>query len=119
MAQRSEHFLGTVDVRHLHEFDWPIVRLLNRSFVERLELQRFKRQLLTSHQYDRIRAVPHRDGEGKLSTHTFELYGVRGPDLPESARAAASPVTSARDTLANRAVSPGASPLRPEHPVSD
>ena len=101
MAQRTEHFLGTVDVRHLHEFDWPIVRLLNRSFVERLELQRFKRRLLTSHEYDRIRAVPHRDGEGNVSTHTFELYGVPGPDAADSAAASTS------GTLVNRVVSRG------------
>jgi hypothetical protein len=119
MSQGTEQFLGTVDVRHLHEFDWPILRLINRSFVERLELQRFKRQLLTSHQYDRIRTVPHRDGDGNVSTHTFELYGVPAPHVAESARAESGTATSARDTLANRLVPRGATPLQPEHPVSD
>ena len=80
MSQGTEHFLGTVDVRDLHEFNWPILRLLSRSFVERLELQRYKRRLLASQQWDRIRAVPHRDGAGKVSSHTFELYGVAAPD---------------------------------------
>ena len=37
MPQQTEHFIGTVDVRELHEFDWPMLRLLAPSFVERLE----------------------------------------------------------------------------------
>ena len=48
MPQQTEHFIGTVDVRELHELDWPIVRLLAPSFVERLELRRYKRHLLAS-----------------------------------------------------------------------
>jgi hypothetical protein len=80
MAQPTEHFLGTVDVRELHELDWPIVRLLARSFVERLELRRYKLQLLASGQWDRVRAVPHRDSAGEVSPHLFDLYGVPTPD---------------------------------------
>ena len=79
MSQRTEHYLGTVDVRDLHELDWPILRLLNPTFVDRLELQRHKRRLLASQHWDRIRAVPLRDDEGNVSGHTFELYGVPAP----------------------------------------
>ena len=79
MAQPIERFLGTVDVRELHELHWPILRLLSRSFVEQLELRRYKRQLLASGQWDRIRAVPHRDRSGQLSPHRFDLYGVPAP----------------------------------------
>ena len=79
MAQPIEHFIETVDRRHLHELDWPIVRLLARSFVERLELQRYKRHLVASGRWDRIRAVPHRDGSGGVSPHVFDLYGLPAP----------------------------------------
>ena len=79
MAQPTEHFLGTVDVRELHQLHWPILRLLTRSFVERLELQRYKRHLLASGRWDRIRAVPHRSGSGQTSPHLFDLYGVPAP----------------------------------------
>ena len=79
MAQLTEHFLGTVDVRALHELHWPILRLLARSFVERLELRRHKRHLLASGRWDRIRAVPHRDSSGKVTPHLFDLYGVPAP----------------------------------------
>jgi hypothetical protein len=70
----TEQFIGTVDVRTLHELDWPIFRLLAPTFVERLELRRYKRQLLVSGWWDRVRAVPHED-----SSHVFDLYGVRAP----------------------------------------
>jgi hypothetical protein len=76
MSYATERFLEAVDVRDLHEFDWPIVRLVSPSFVEHLELQRYKRRLLDSQRWDRIRAVPHRDAAGNVSSHRFELYGV-------------------------------------------
>jgi hypothetical protein len=79
MTNQSEQFLGTVDVRELHELDWPIVRLVSPSFVEGLELQRYKRRLLDSHKWDRVRAVPYRDINGTASSHRFELYGIRAP----------------------------------------
>src|SRR5689334_14806007 len=72
MTQPKERFIGTVDVRSLHELNWPIFRLLTRSFVERLELQRYKRKLLASGQWERIRAVPQPD------RHLFDLYGRPG-----------------------------------------
>lgn len=71
MIQPNEHFIQTVDIRSLHELNWPILRLLTRSFVERLELQRYKRKLLLSGQWERIRAVPHID-----RPHLVDLYGL-------------------------------------------
>ena len=79
MPQQTEHFIETVDVRELHELDWPIVRLMAPSFVERLELRRYKRHLLTSGRWDRVRAVPRRDSSGGVSPHLFDLYGVLAP----------------------------------------
>jgi hypothetical protein len=76
MPQQKEQFIGAVDARELRELDWPIMRLLARSFVERLELRRYKRHLLASGQWDRIRAIPRRDSSGGLSSHHFDLYGV-------------------------------------------
>ena len=83
MTQSTEHFIGTVDVRTLHELDWPIFRLLARSYVERLELRRYKRQILASGEWDRVRAVPH-----KNRPHLFDLYGVPAPRTDTVATAA-------------------------------
>jgi hypothetical protein len=70
MTQPNEQFIRSLDIRSLHELNWPIFRLLARSFVERLELQRYKRKLLSSGQWERIRAVPRTD-----RPHVFDLYG--------------------------------------------
>jgi hypothetical protein len=79
MREQKQHFIETVDVRELRELDWPIVRLLAPSFVERLELRRYKRHLLASGQWDRIRAIPRRDSSGGVSPNVFDLYGVPAP----------------------------------------
>jgi hypothetical protein len=71
MTQATDQYIGTVDIRSLHELNWPIFRLLTRSFVERLELQRYKRKLFSSGQWERIRAVPRTD-----RPHVFDLYGL-------------------------------------------
>ena len=70
MTERNEQLIGTIDVRTLHEVNWPIFRLLARSFVERLELRRYKRELLSSGQWERIRAVPRKD-----RPHVYDLLG--------------------------------------------
>jgi hypothetical protein len=70
MIQPNEQFIRAVDIRSLHELNWPIFRLLARSFVERLELQRYKRKLLSSGQWERVRAVPRGD-----TPNVFDLYG--------------------------------------------
>jgi hypothetical protein len=71
MTKPNDQFIETVDIRSLHELNWPIFRLLARSFVERLELQRYKRTLLSSGQWERIRAVPRAD-----RPYLFDLYGL-------------------------------------------
>jgi hypothetical protein len=88
MKQPTEQFLETIDVRDLHELRWPIVRLLSPSFVDRMELRRHKQRLLETGRWDRIRAIPYRHSDGKVSTQVFELYGTPAaerhtPDRPE------------------------------------
>src|ERR1051326_1469712 len=72
MAQATEHFLETVDVRDLNELRWPIVRLLAPAFVDRMELRRHKQRLLETGRWERIRAIPCRHSDGKVSTQVFE-----------------------------------------------
>ena len=45
MAQPTGRVLGAIDVRHLRELRWPILRLLARPFAGRLELRRHTRHL--------------------------------------------------------------------------
>ena len=72
LLQNTEQFIGTIDVRDLHEYRWPIVGVLARRFVDRLELRRHERKLLDSGQWTSIRCVPLRDG----SASVYELFGT-------------------------------------------
>jgi hypothetical protein len=72
----QEQFIGTVDVWQLRQMRWPIMRFLAPSFVERLELERYMRQLLLSHHWSSVRAEPHLDAAA-ARPHVFEVYGRR------------------------------------------
>ena len=86
MTQATEHFLETVDVRDLNELRWPIVRLLAPAFVDRMELRRHKQRLLETGRWERIRAIPCRHSDGKVSTQVFELYGTPAVETHMSER---------------------------------
>jgi hypothetical protein len=85
MSQNSEQFIGSIDVRNLHEYRWPIIGVLARRFVNRLELRRHERHLLDSGQWTSIRSAPLRDGTGSV----YELFGTpaEGAARSDNARA--------------------------------
>jgi hypothetical protein len=70
----QEQFIGTVDVWQLRQMRWPIMRFLARSFVERLELERYMRQLLADQHWSSVRAEPHLDAAAPRP-HVYEVYG--------------------------------------------
>jgi hypothetical protein len=72
-ASRDE-YLGQVDVHDLSHYRWPIIRAVAGRFVDRLELRQYQQQLLNSGKWQAIRAEPHRDEAGVLSSHVFDLY---------------------------------------------
>lgn len=86
MTHPTEQFLETIDVRELNELRWPIVRLLAPSFVDRMELRRHNRRLLETGLWDRIRAVPYRHPDGKVSSQVFELYGTPAVEASKRCR---------------------------------
>jgi hypothetical protein len=71
----SEELIATVDARELHGIRWGMMRQMFPKFVEEVELGRYLRELLTSGDYGAVRVEPHRDPGGRLSTHTFDVYG--------------------------------------------
>ena len=75
MSVADEMYIGSVDVWELHEFRWPIVRLCARRAVDRLELRRYMRDLLSTRRWDRVRAVPHREADGRPSEHIYDVFG--------------------------------------------
>jgi hypothetical protein len=76
MSINEEQFVETVDVRELRQVRWPIIRFFASRFVDRLELQLRKRQLLATGRWKVIRAVPKREPSGEASTYVFDLYGT-------------------------------------------
>ena len=75
MSQNEEQYVETADVRQLRQVHWPIIRLFASHFVDQLELQLRKRQLLATGRWTVIRSVPQRELSGGASTHVFDLYG--------------------------------------------
>jgi hypothetical protein len=81
-----EELIGTVDIRHLHETRWPIMRLLARRYVEEMEMGRYLRRLLATRQWAVVRMVPRTTAQGVPSTRVFDVYGV--PAQPGPVRVA-------------------------------
>ena len=75
ISDRTDQFLGTVDVRQLQEYRWPIVRVFSSEFVDRLELRRHQQRLLETGQWDAIRSVPHRVDARRAARGVFDMYG--------------------------------------------
>jgi hypothetical protein len=71
----EEESLGTVDVWQMRHYSWPMLRILTRASVEQLELHHYLKTQLASGHWSVLRAVPHVEPDGKLSTHRFDLYG--------------------------------------------
>jgi hypothetical protein len=68
--------LATVDVRELRTLRWGFLRELFPAFVEEIELGRYLRQLLARRENRAVAIEPHRDANGELSTHVFDVYGL-------------------------------------------
>ena len=75
MSIAEEVRIGSVDVWELHQFKWPIVRLFARRAVDHLELTRHMRNLLSTQRWDRVRAIPHREADGRRSEHVYDIFG--------------------------------------------
>ena len=106
MSQTTEEFIETVDARHLQEHDWLIVRLLAGSFLDRLALARYRRRLLASGRWERLRAERRRDAQEGAAPTVFDLYGT--PAQPGS-NASPSP-TGRRAAGETKPTSEGAAP---------
>jgi len=75
MSVTEEMPIGSVDVWELHQYKWPILRVVARRAVDHLELTRYMRDLLSTQRWDRVRAVPHREADGRRSEHVYDIFG--------------------------------------------
>jgi len=68
--------LGTVDVRELHSLRWGLMRQLFPTFVEEIELGRYLKRILEGSENRAVVIEPHRELNGRESTHVFDVYRV-------------------------------------------
>jgi hypothetical protein len=66
--------LVTLDVRDLHGLRLGFLRSMFPKFVEDLELGHYLNTLLDGSPGLAVRIEPHRDADGRLSTHVIDVY---------------------------------------------
>jgi hypothetical protein len=74
-AERStvaSDLIETLDVRDLNTLRWGFIRAMFPGFAEEVELGRHLRTLLKT-ELRAVRIEPHREPDGKLSTHVFDI----------------------------------------------
>ena len=73
-GQNVEELVATVDVNTLQTGRWGLIRVFFPRFVDDIELGRFVRTLLAEHHYGPVHIERHRDADGSLSTHIFDVF---------------------------------------------
>jgi hypothetical protein len=72
----SELFITTIDAASLSTIRWGLMRAMFPRFVEEMELGRYVRSLLSSGRAATVRIEPHRQANGLISEHEFDIYGL-------------------------------------------
>ncbi|HLZ28115.1 MAG TPA: hypothetical protein VKV73_12425 [Chloroflexota bacterium] len=80
MMHNSAHLIATIDVRQLDSVRLGVLRLMFPAFAAEMELGRYVRHLLSSGRYGTVYFEPHRDVDGRLSQHVFDVYGSGASD---------------------------------------
>ena len=73
----GEELVATVDVRDLQTVRWGPIRQLFPKFVEEIELGRYLKRLLRAHPSQAVRIQPHRELDGRPSSHVFDVFRVQ------------------------------------------
>jgi hypothetical protein len=73
---RQRRLLATIDVRELNTLRWGPLRQMFPSFAQEIELGRYLKKML-SHEANRaVQIEPHRDPDGRPSSHVFDVFVV-------------------------------------------
>ena len=75
MMHNSAELIATIDVRQLDTVRLGVLRLMFPAFAAEMELGRYMRRVLSSGRYATVYFEPHRDVDGRLSQHVFDVYG--------------------------------------------
>jgi hypothetical protein len=69
-----EELLETVDACNLQTLSWGPLRAMFPRFAERVELDRHVSALLAAGRCHAVRIQQHRQEDGQLSVHIFDVY---------------------------------------------
>jgi hypothetical protein len=69
-----DELLEIVDASSLQTLSWGPLRVMFPRFAERVELERHVRALLATGRCHAVRTRQHRQDDGQLSAHIFDIY---------------------------------------------
>ncbi len=72
----TDELLEIVDACHLRTLSWGPLREMFPRFAERVELDRHVSALLATGRCHAVRIQQHRQDDGQLSAHVFDVYRV-------------------------------------------
>jgi len=72
----TDELLEIVDASDLRTLNWGLLRVMFPMFAERVELDRHVGALLATGRCHAVRTQQHRQDDGQLSTHIFDVYRV-------------------------------------------
>jgi hypothetical protein len=70
----TDELLEIVDASDLRTLRWGLLRVMFPVFAERVELERHVSALLATGRCHAVRTQQHRQDDGQLSTHIFDVY---------------------------------------------
>lgn len=72
----TDELLEIVDASALQTLNWGPLRVMFPRFAERVELERYVSALLATGKCHAVRTQQHRQDDGQVSTHIFDVYRV-------------------------------------------
>ena len=70
----TDELLEIVDASDLRTLRWGLLRVMFPRFAERVELERHVSALLATGRCHAVRTQQHRQYDGQLSAHIFDIY---------------------------------------------
>jgi hypothetical protein len=75
----SAELIETIDLRQLDSAHLGVLRFMFPGFAEEIELGRYVRRQLSRGGLRAVHLEPHRDADGRVSPHVFDVFASRTP----------------------------------------
>jgi hypothetical protein len=70
----TDELIEIVDAANLRTLRWGLLRVMFPSFADKVELDRHVSALLATGRCHAVRTRQHRQDDGQLSAHIFDVY---------------------------------------------